>query len=160
MKRRIVFALTIVIAVGCGALMLRADPPATRIVESAKVLMTEKLASSQNVLAGLLREDFTLIAKGAREMKRISEAAEWPRARDTIYEHYSAEFRRQCAKLEDLARKRNHEGASYTYLHMTTLCIHCHDYVRDSLRVAGPGVRQDVQLIPSHWPEQNLGKQR
>ena len=94
-------------------------------------------------------------------MKRISEAAEWPRARDTVYEHYSAEFRRQCSKLEDLAQKENHEGASFTYLHMTTVCINCHDYVRDSLRMADvPSGRHNVQLIPTEWPEHNVGQQR
>ena len=160
MKRELTLVLTTIMTVGFGAMWLRADPPATQIVQTQKVLMGAKLKSSQNVLAGLLREDFTLIAKGAREMKRISEAAEWPRARDSVYEHYSAEFRRQCSKLEELAKTRNHEGASFTYLHMTTVCINCHDYVRDSLRIAGPGHRKDVQLIPSHWPEQNLGKQR
>ncbi len=168
MKRYLVFAVTTMIAVGCGALWLRADPPqtkadppATKIVESTQVLMHAKLTSSQNVLAGLVRENFAQIEAAAREMKRISEAAEWPRPRDTIYEHYSAEFRRQCGKLEVLAQKRNHEGAAFTYMHMTTICISCHDYVRDSLRIAGqPGRRADVRLIPSEWPERNLPKQR
>ena len=72
-------------------------------------------------------------------------------ARDPIYEHYAAEFRRQCAKLEQLAKNSNHEGASFTYLNMTTMCIDCHNYVRESLRVAHqPG--GGVQLIPSHVP--------
>ena len=161
MKRRVVIVLTTVVGVCFGGLLLRADPPATKIIEETEVLMRAKLTSSQNVLAGLLSEDFALIQKGAREMKRISEAAEWPRARDTVYEHYSAEFRRQCSKLEDLAKKENHEGASFTYLHMTTVCINCHDYVRDSLRMADqPQGRHNVQLIPAEWPERNLGKHR
>jgi hypothetical protein len=93
-------------------------------------------------------------------MKRISEAAEWPRQRDSVYEHYSAEFRRQCHKLEGLAKNKNHEGSSFTYMHMTTVCISCHEYVRDSLRIANqPGRRSNVRLIPAQWPEQNLPKQ-
>lgn len=76
-------------------------------------------------------------------------------------EHYSAEFRRQCNKLEDLAKKHNHEGAAFTYMHMTTVCISCHDYVRDSRRIANqPKRRADVRLIPSEWPEHNLPKHR
>lgn len=160
MKRLLLIGVTTtVLAVGAGAMLLRADPPATRIKDSSDVLMHAKLTSAQNVLAGLVRENFDQIESAAREMKRISQAAEWPRQRDSVYEHYSAEFRRQCAKLENLAKDRNHEGASFTYMQMTTICISCHDYVRDSRRIASrPNRRRDVQLIPSQWPEQNLPK--
>lgn len=133
-------------------LLLAADPPAGVIREN-EVLMRAKLASSQKVLEGLLAEDFTLIAHGAREMKKISEAAEWPRARDPVYEHHSAEFRRLCAKLESLANKTNHEGASFTYMQMTMTCINCHNYVRDALRIAEEP-NGGVRLIPSHVPQE------
>lgn len=135
-----------------GSLLARAaDPPSAAIAET-NVLMRAKLSSSQKVLEGLLAENYILIQQGAREMKRISAAAEWPRSRDTVYEHHAAEFRRLCSKLEDLARKQNHEGASFTYLQMTTGCIDCHNYVRDALRIAD---QEDggVQLIPTHIPE-------
>ena len=121
-------------------------------------LMKAKLDRSQNVLEGLLRKDFKQVARGAREMKRISEAAEWPRARDNVYEHFSAEFRRQCNRLESLANSGNHEGATFLYLQMTTTCIHCHDHVRDSLRVATLKSRDNVSLIPAKWPEAHAGK--
>ncbi len=121
-------------------------------LNETEVLMRAKLSSSQKVLEGLLAEDFTLISEGAKEMIRISEAAEWPRARDPVYEHYSTELRRQCHKLEELAQKTNHEGASFTYLHITTTCINCHDYVRDALRIADQP-HGGVRLIPAHIPE-------
>lgn len=130
-----------------------ADPPIQTIERSEGMLMRSKLKRSQSVLEGLLRKDFAAISRGAKEMKLISEAAEWPRARDTVYEHFSAEFRRQCNQLEKLADSRNHQGATFTYLHMTNLCIECHDYVRDSLRVADPKGRSGIQLIPAEWPE-------
>jgi hypothetical protein len=122
-------------------------------------LMKAKLDRSQNVLEGLLRKDFKKVAQGAREMKRISEAAEWPRARDNVYEHFSAEFRRQCNRLESLANNGNHEGATFLYLQMTTTCIHCHDHVRDSLRVATLKSRDNVSLIPAKWPESRVKQQ-
>ena len=135
------------------------NPPQTNpLVEtlaSEDLLMRAKLACSQNVMEGLLSEDFELIAEGARKMKKISEAAEWPRARDAVYEHLSAEFRRQCSKLEHLAKTENHEGLSFTYMQMMTTCIDCHNHVRKSLRVARTPEERGggVQLIPSHWPE-------
>ena len=142
-----------------GTFMLAsADPPAREVsprrgkLNETEVLMRAKLSSSQKVLEGLLAEDFTLIAAGAKEMIKISEAAEWPRARDEVYEHYSSELRRQCGKLEDLAHKTNHEGAAFTYLKITTTCIDCHDYVRDALRIANQP-NGGVQLIPAQIPE-------
>lgn len=137
------------------AMVSQADPPVRTVEQSEGMLMRSKLKRSQNVLEGLLRKDFKAIAHGAKEMRLISEAAEWPRARDNVYEHFSAEFRRQCRKLEELAEKQNHQGATFTYLHMTSLCIECHDYVRDSLRVAKPNGRRGIQLIPAEWPEDN-----
>ena len=121
----------------------------------ATAFMRAKLASSQLVLEGLVTEDFGLIAKGAREMTRMSEAAEWPRAPDKVYDHFSEEFRRLASKLQHLAATENLEAASFTYMQMTSTCISCHNYVRGSLRVAkdpdgSPGA---VRLIPSEWPE-------
>lgn len=104
------------------------------------------------MLAALLRKDFEAIARQSSKMKAISEAAEWPRARDRVYEHFGMIFRRQCGQIESMAKQRNHEGATFLYLQMTTTCIQCHDYVRDSLRVAEGG-RKEVQLIPATWPD-------
>ena len=128
------------------------DVAVVPIGDAQGALMKSKLVTSQKVLAGLVRKDFDAIASGARDMKRISEAAEWARSRDEVYEHYSATFRRQCNQLESLAKKENHEGVTFTYLQMTTTCIQCHDHVRDSLRIAERG-RGGVQLIPAKWPQ-------
>ncbi|WP_146517062.1 hypothetical protein [Rubripirellula amarantea] len=133
---------------------LSAVTPTTKVPGS---LMRLKLESSHEVMEGLLRRDFDKIAEGARQMKRISEAAEWPRARDEVYEHFSQTFRRQCIQLESLASQRNHEGVTFTYLGMTKTCVDCHDYVRDSRKIAGPQ-EGDVRLIPSHWPERVSGR--
>jgi hypothetical protein len=127
-----------------------ADPP-TEPIQETEVLMRAKLSSSQNVLEGLLSEDFQLIGHAARQMKKISEAAEWPRARDAVYEHFATEFRRQCSKLEHLAAQRNHEAASFTYLQMTTTCIDCHNYIREGWRMADTP-DGGVQLIPIEVP--------
>lgn len=130
-----------------------ADPPVTPINHAPGALMRAKMTSTQKVLEALLRKDFDSVARGAAQMKHISEAAEWPRSRDEVYEHFSANFRRQCNQLEMLAKNQNHEGVTFTYLQMTTTCIQCHDHVRDSLRIAEGG-RHGVRLIPAEWPEQ------
>lgn len=161
MKRPQLVAILILFAglVGSFLVMAKADPPVTRVDKAPGKLMRSKLARSQSVLAALLHKDFEGVAEDARQMKHISEAAEWPRARDEVYEHFSAIFRRQCNQLESLAKQRNHEGATFTYLQMTTTCIQCHDYVRDSLRVAERR-NGGVQLIPAKWPERAVRKTR
>ena len=155
MRRRLIFrGCLLVIGGAFGALLLSAaDPVKNPLIPENEVLMRAKLSSSQKVLEGLLAEDFTLIAHGAREMKKISEAAEWPRSGDAVYEHFAAEFRRQCDKLESLANKTNREGATFTYLQMTTTCIDCHDHVRDSLRIA-EHPNGGVRLIPAQLPHE------
>ena len=150
-QRPLLIIAVSLLAGAASSLLLDAAESATAPISETSVLMRAKLSSSQKVLEGLLAEDFTLIAQGAKEMKRISEAAEWPRARDAVYEHHAAEFRRQCIKLEGLAEKTNHEGASFTYLKITSTCIDCHNYVRDTLRITEKP-HGGVQLIPTQIP--------
>jgi hypothetical protein len=104
--------------------------------EAVAAFMRAKLASSQKVLEGLVTKDFELIQAGADEMHHMSEAAEWRSIHDPVYEHYSTEFRRLTEKLSRLAEDHNSEGAAFTYLHITTTCISCHEYVRDVVHVA------------------------
>ncbi len=127
------------------------DPP--RQLE-LRLFMRVKLTSSQRVLEGLVTRDFALVDKGATEMREMSQAAKWPRAKDDPqYEHYAAEFRRQCQKLSELAAAENLEGAAFMYSQLTASCVTCHEHVRNSLRPArdpdGP-----FQLIPT-VPTQN-----
>lgn len=160
-KRRNFLFLSIAVALATCVVMLPAaeEPavpqPGQKTIERANttVFMRAKLASAQRVLEGLVKEDFRAIKQGADEMKKMSEAAEWPRARDKVYEHYSEEFRRQCNKLSKLAAAENLEAAHFTYLHIATTCVDCHNYVRGSLRVAHDAQNPTgpVQLIPSEW---------
>ena len=121
--------------------------------DKTKPFMRAKLTGSQRVLDGLVSENFGLIHAGAQHMKAISEAVQWPRAEDKVYDHHGDEFRRQCDKLMQMADEKNLEGAQFTYLSMTTTCISCHSYVRGKFRVqrdeANP--QGPVRLIPSDW---------
>ena len=106
------------------------------------VLMQAKLSSSQKVLEGLVTKDFELIAKGAKELEKLSGAATFQRYRDPVYRHHGNEFRRQVQKLRRLAEDKNLESASFTYMHSLTTCITCHEYVRDVIRVADASDKQ------------------
>lgn len=121
-------------------------PETTTGRDKTSAFMRGKLASSQLVLEGLVVGDTDLIVRGADQMRKMGEAAEWQRERDPVYEHYSGEFRRLAGKLATLAEKGNIEGASFTYMHLTTTCISCHEHVRDAVRIADD---KEAAAVPS-----------
>lgn len=137
-----------------GAGLLSADePPRVSTVDQTAVFMRAKLASSQRVVEGLVTEDFGIIEKAAREMKGMSEATQWPSAKDESYEHYRQAFRRDCDRLARSAAEQNLAEAHLTYLHLTTTCIHCHEYVRRAFRISKDETnpKGPVILIPNEW---------
>jgi len=155
MRYRHPLVLLLVVAVACGiyaSVQLNAaeEPKAKEPVVKAPVahelvaanpketaiFMRAKLTSSQKVVEGLVSKDFDLIATGAKELEKMSDAAAFQQYPDPVYRHYSREFRRQAAKLQRLGVDRNLEGASFTYMHSLTTCIACHEYVRDVIKVA------------------------
>jgi hypothetical protein len=130
--------------------------------DKTKAFMQAKLVGSQAVLEGLVTENFSRIHRGAENMKQMSEALQWPRAEDKVYDHFGDEFRRQCDKLMQLADEKNLEGAHFTYLSMTTTCISCHNYVRGKFRVErdAENPQGPVRLIPSDWQGQTYKPDR
>ncbi len=121
------------------------------VSDDTQLYMHAKLANSQKVMEGLVTENFALIEKGAKQMKKISEAAHWPNTVDEVYQHYSVSFRKQCDKLAEQAKKQDLQAVHYTYLHMSTTCIDCHSYVRGRFRVEQKKNGGPVMLIPTHW---------
>ena len=114
--------------------------PPVKVPDAAEngtgAFMRAKLASSQKILEGLTSKKFGLIKDGAKELQKMSDAAGWKRSNDAVYLHYSREFRRLCEKLGRLAEDRNLEAASFTYMHMVSTCISCHEHSRDVLHIA------------------------
>ncbi|REJ64823.1 MAG: hypothetical protein DWQ31_20275 [Planctomycetota bacterium] len=128
----LVAVVTVLVATRGG----EADDTPNADPKKTAAFMRAKLASSQKVLEGLVSKDFDLIASGSKELEQMSDAAAFQRFPDPVYRHYSREFRRLAGKLNRLAVDRNLEGASFTYMHATTTCISCHEYVRDVIKVA------------------------
>ena len=96
--------------------------------------MRQKLEYSKGVLEGLAVEDYDLIARNAKGLKALSQAAEWEVS--TIpnvdeYLPYTADFQRLADDLMKKARARNLDGATLAYVQMTMSCVKCHKYVRD-----------------------------
>jgi hypothetical protein len=96
--------------------------------------MRTKLEYSKQALAGLTLEDFDAIAKSARALRLLSQAAEWevptiPNATD--YVALTREFQLMTDEMANKAREKNIDGATLAYLRLTLNCVNCHKYVRE-----------------------------
>lgn len=112
----------------------RAGQPEKR---SRGEFMRQKLEFSKNVLEGLSLEQYALIEKNAKALKKLSQAAEWevptiPNATD--YVALTSEFQRYADDLARNARDHNIDGATLAYLKLTMNCVQCHKYVRFASR--------------------------
>jgi cytochrome c556 len=103
-----------------------------------KDFMKVKLRQSQQVLEGLVLEDFGKIEKHSQEMSLLSLAATWQVFETPEYVEYSRKFRNAADALTDAARKKNLERATLAFNQMTTKCVECHKYVR-GIRMAEAG---------------------
>jgi hypothetical protein len=105
--------------------------------EDTQVIMQAKLASAQEVLAGLVTQDFESIESAASVLSKISLSPppkfekSGAESSDEIYEHFRLEFARLAGQLQRHARNRELEATAYVQQNMTATCIACHDFIRD-----------------------------
>jgi hypothetical protein len=121
----------------CGSLMAATEIGVRRgqaqVEQQRSELMRRKLDYSKDVLAGLTRENFTLIADGAASLKALSDDAVWKTATIPNAEQYLAytrDFQRLCDELSQKAKAKNIDGAALAYVQLTMNCVNCHKYVR------------------------------
>jgi hypothetical protein len=108
-------------------------PKETKRAEALSKFMREKLTASNQVMEGLVTEDFALIAKGAATMKRLSASEEWQISNDGSYRQHSNQFRRVVDQLEAKAKDKQLDGAALAWMQATMSCIECHKWVRSTI---------------------------
>jgi hypothetical protein len=108
-------------------------PQRTEQQRALSRFMQGKLTASQQVLEGLVIEDFDKITKGSIELQKIAEADQWRVSNDAIYRQHSAEYRRIGKRLQTAAEDKNLDGAALAWMEMTMSCIECHRFVRATL---------------------------
>jgi hypothetical protein len=95
--------------------------------------MRQKLGFAKDALEGLALEQFAMIEKSGKALKRLSEAAEWEVGTIPDFTDYVAmttEFQRYADDLVKQAKQKNIDGATLAYLKLTTSCVQCHKFVR------------------------------
>jgi phosphate-selective porin len=99
-----------------------------------KEFMRDKLAASNQVLEGLLTEDYKLIEKGGRKFREMSDAAKWRVSTDMMYRSHSEDFQRNVDKLIETAEKAESiDRVALAWFDTTLSCIDCHRWVRTVL---------------------------
>ena len=124
------------------------DPPVlqNRREVPQSSLMLAKLASTQQVVSGLVSKDFNMIKRAADDLQRICEASQWESHPDPAYASYKSQLSRHANKLAEMAHQQNLEGTTLVYMQTVSACVDCHSHCRDVLRIAA--LPQRVISIP------------
>jgi hypothetical protein len=100
--------------------------------KQASLWMKQKLVASQNILAGLTREDFDAIEKNAQSMLVVGYLEKWIRAGRPAYQTMMRDFEFANKALTQTAREKNLDGATIAYMQLTLSCVNCHKIVRSA----------------------------
>lgn len=95
--------------------------------------MREKLGASNDILEGLVTDDFALVIQGAEKLEEMSKAEKFRVINDAIYRHFNDEFQRSVAQLKKDAKEHKIDAASLTWIKTTLNCIECHKYTKGML---------------------------
>jgi hypothetical protein len=116
-----------------------------------KGLMIDKVKNAQLVLEGLALEDFGKVRRGAQELIRISNTAEWLVRKTPQYKLFSNEFRRAAEALVQKAKDKNPDGVAVAYGDLVRTCVRCHHYIRDvrEARLRGRGSEEQTAFTLS-----------
>lgn len=85
--------------------------------------MRLKLAHSQQVLEGIVLEDFEMITKHASAMPVLLEDEKWMVFQTPEYRTHSNVFNEVCRDLKKAAERRNIDAATLAYMEMTMSCV-------------------------------------
>ena len=97
---------------------------------TTKDVMKFKLHHAQRVLEGITMENYEVIAENAKQLKTLSQQADWQIRQTPEYQRFTADFVRTVDSLLKAAEKKNVDAATVAYFQMTVSCTTCHKYLR------------------------------
>jgi cytochrome c556 len=124
-------AVVLLIVAGAGA----AAAARGQKSEARAEFMRQKLEFSRGLLEGLTRKDFPQIAKNAKALRALSEAAVWtePKLGSQVeYGWLSHDFQQLTDEIAARAGEKNLDGATLGYLQLVANCVRCHRSIRDA----------------------------
>jgi hypothetical protein len=138
--RRFWIAATALLALAVTPLVLNWPPAAGQATKAKAVARDEdkasewmkgKLKNSKNILDGLTREDFAVIALNAEGLEYTGYLEGRVRASFPGYKEQLGAFMLANASLQRAARRKNLDGATLAYVQLTISCVECHRILRD-----------------------------
>ncbi len=93
--------------------------------------MKHKLRYSQNILAGMTRGDYKMIAKQAAAMKFMNRIEGVVRCRSTEYRKELATFSKALDRIEKSASHEDLDGVTQGFFKLTGSCVQCHRQLRE-----------------------------
>lgn len=133
-RRRIALVPILAATIAAALFVGKSPAPAAQQPRRTRAeFMRQKLEFSKNLLEGLAMENHETIARNAKALKLLSQAAEWevptiPNATD--YVAFTTDFQRIADDLAKQAKAKNIDGATIAYVKLTMNCVECHKYVR------------------------------
>ena len=125
---RTILIILSAIVVSSAAIAVRGED---KQEDKSSIWMKQKLAASQNILAGLTKGDFDMIGKNANSMRAVGYLERWVRADIPGYRTLMNDFEYANKSLALAARGKNLDGATVAYMQLTFSCVHCHKLIRD-----------------------------
>lgn len=124
MMHRTLLAITVIVAISIPALVVRSQED-----EKSAIDMRKKLTYSQNILDGLVTEDFDKILHAANSMNGLARH-KWAENDSAAYRTQNQVFWFTTGTLVMAAEKKNIDSATLAYTQMTHSCINCHKLIR------------------------------
>ena len=99
--------------------------------EKTSIWMKKKLEFSHEILSGLTKGDFEMVATNAQAMNILNYLERWSRADKAGYKQQITYFDMANRELIKHAKEKNIEGSVLAYNQLTISCVQCHKLVRD-----------------------------
>jgi hypothetical protein len=106
--------------------------------KQASIWMKQKLFASHNILTGLTKADYGVIAENAKSMLVLEYLEKWFRSDIPGYRSQLTDFEHANQGLVKAAQEKNLDAATVSYMQLTISCVNCHKLVRDVKPEAKP----------------------
>ena len=116
------------------ALAASSRPDGAGVLQERGAIMKEKLELAQKLLAGLSKNELDGVATDAAALAALTRDARWRIQETPEYLSRSVEFERTAMTLGASAGNKNADGAAFAWVQMSTQCLDCHRWFRDSHR--------------------------
>ncbi len=139
------------IGIGVVVFLFSSAPGSAQKSQTEESLTVEamelKLEASKKILEGIVREDFSTIAKQSLKLRRLSQSSAWKWRQSDEFQLFTGIYRRSSDKLIEAAAEKNLDAVVNEYHQLTSSCVNCHRYMRGT-RLAG-----NTSTVPELVPE-------